>query len=117
MVIDISIAVIALAFVVLVIYLAITLVQLKRSLQNFDKAVNELRPSIKSIAETSDKIAYNMLEKAEALDPIFENIENRHAQAMAPAPSREGIQAEDIIQLGALGLSLWQKFQHGRRKK
>lgn len=116
MVIDISIAVIALAFVVLVVYLAITLVQLKRSLENFDKAVNELRPSIKSIAETSDKIAYNMLEKAEALDPIFENIENRHAQAYAPPP-REGIQAEDIIQLGALGLSLWQKFQHGRRKR
>lgn len=116
MVIDISVAVIALAFVVLVVYLVITLIQVKKSLQNFDRAVNELAPSAKSIAETSDKIAFNMLQKAEMLDPLFDNIANRHNPVYAPPPSKKGLQAEDIIEFGALGLSLYQKFKQGRQK-
>lgn len=78
MIIDLSIALIALAFVILVVYLIIALRSLNRTLQQVNETLGETRQKIDDMTTESVKllrntneISGNLHQKLESLDPLF----------------------------------------------
>lgn len=80
---QISIAVIALAFLALVIFLILTLVSLRKSLQLTNETledlhlqVNDLTEETTKILKSSNDIVTNIYDKMKAFDPLFQSIHN-----------------------------------------
>ena len=78
MIIEISIAVIAVAFVILVVYLIIALKSLSETLLQVNETLKETRPKIEELTAESVKflrntneISGNLQLKMESLDPLF----------------------------------------------
>ena len=122
MVIEISVAVIAFAFVVLVIYLVITLIGVRKTLKNVDRTLLEFHHEIRGLTQTTNKVAENILFKAQSLDPLFNSLHEvgtvaekkaENYRLSAVADRNESI--EQVVQIAAIGLNLWQKFKKGRR--
>lgn len=119
MILEISVAVIALAWVLLVIYLIITLTQLKTVLQSSNRTIEKTEPLI----ETSKDIAENLLEKSKALDPAFHSISQlsqsaddlvtrfKKSEKEASYTDKKSSNLEDIIELAAMGMLLWSKYK------
>ena len=83
MIIDISVAIIALAFLALAIYLIRVCISLRQTLAQVTETLHEVRKQIhenqenaKTIVEKTGLISVNLLEKMEALDSIFKTISN-----------------------------------------
>lgn len=122
MIIEISVAVIAVAFVVLVVYLVITLMGVRRTLENVDRTLFEFHHEIRGLTQTTNKVAENILYKAQSLDPIFNSLhevgtvaEKKAVNYRLAAASDKNESVEQIVQLAAIGLNLWHKFKKGRR--
>lgn len=83
MIIEISIAVIALAFVALVIYLIVLICALRTTLGQVNNTLSETRKQLNDVgfqaqkaAEHANQISYDLKYKAEALNPVFNAISN-----------------------------------------
>lgn len=141
MIIEISVAVIALAFFVLVIYLIIMILALRKTLRHVDHLIFETKKIVGQVGEVGPNFKY----KLEALDPIFQSISNlgkfldkktrslgldnsccsqpKQANldylaslASSTASEREGQSYElnrcaDLLELGSFGIRLWQKLK------
>lgn len=135
MIIEISIAVIALAFVVLVIYLIsaikalrITLGQVNQTLAETRHQLGDLGGQTQKILEHTNQISFDLKQKVEAINPIFNAIgdagevfEHRAAQlkselkASSELKEDEKLKAiEAIFELGGAGIKLWQKLRKRR---
>lgn len=83
MIIEISVAIIALAFVALVIYiiavtkaLKVTLGQVNQTLSDVRKHLDDLGTEAKKATENVDQLGHDLNSKMEALKPIFNAISN-----------------------------------------
>jgi uncharacterized protein YoxC len=83
MIIEISVAVIAVAFVLLVIYLIVMLKTLKSTLNQvnyliFDarKQLDEMGTEAKKIIDHTNQISLDLKYKMETLNPLFQSVEN-----------------------------------------
>lgn len=83
MVIEISVAVIALAFVALVVYLVmmiktlrITMGQVNQTLVEARRQLNEIGGQAQRVAEHTNQISFDLKHKVEAFTPIFNAIAN-----------------------------------------
>lgn len=83
MVIDISIGLIAIAFVVLVIYLIVFINSLKITLNEVDKTVasvrihlDEMSNQAKKTVEHTNQISFDLKRKMESLNPLFNTFSN-----------------------------------------
>ncbi len=116
MIIDISVAVIAVAFLALAIYLIILMVRLRKTLAHVDEALIEAR-----------MLEIDLKNKMASLDPLFNSVENvgeviesktasfRERQCMSKCEEdSDAIQVADIVALAGLGLRLWNKFSTRR---
>lgn len=123
MIIEISIAVIALAFVILVIYLVITLNSAHKTLKQVDRTLLEFHHEIRGLTQTTHKVAENVLQKAQSLDPIFNSLhevgavaEKRAQNYRLSALQEKTDSIEQIAELAVIGLNLWQTYKRGRKK-
>lgn len=83
MIIEISVAVIALAFLVLVIYLVLLFSAVKQTLSQTNLLVNDVRKQLddlsveaKKTIEQTNQMGADLKHKMEALDPLFNSIAN-----------------------------------------
>ena len=83
MIIEISVAVIAVAFVALVIYLIITLQTLRTTLQHADEALGSVKKQVEDLGIEGRKVIQHATElsldvqsKMSALDPLFQTVSN-----------------------------------------
>lgn len=83
MIIEISVAVIALAFVILVIYLILLFSAVKQTLNQTNLLVNDVRKQLddlsgeaKKTIEHTNQMSADLRHKMEALDPLFNSIAN-----------------------------------------
>jgi len=83
MIIEISIAVIALAFVALVIFLIVLICSLRTTLGQVNHTLSETRKQLNDVGlqaqkavEHANQISYDLKYKAEALNPVFNAISN-----------------------------------------
>lgn len=145
MVLDISVAVIAVAFIILVIYLIVTLIEVQKALIDIRRVLTKVEHDISPLGEETLRLlkTYNTLgqsinNKSEALNPLFKTAtdlgqrlqgitkptENINVPSgMGPIYVKVGIEeeeippstkVEDLVELGLLGLNIFQKFKKKR---
>jgi uncharacterized protein YoxC len=135
---EIGFAIITFAWVVLVIYLVLTLIELRKFLRSsqqsiihIDSMLQPISSETTKILKTSNMIADNLIHKAEDLNPLFETLANVK-NSVSDVFSSKGLSSspqqvspsnatQDWIELTALGVLLWQKFKnkefvHGKTK-
>jgi len=140
MIIEISIAVIALAFVILVIYLITLISSLRVTLGQ----VNNTLVEAQKVVEHTNQISYDLKQKSEALNPVFnaissagevlerkastlkkeyiamhedEEFERLHcnSEEKRKFQNSEGFATiAAVLELAGLGVSLWQKLKKRR---
>lgn len=83
MIIDISIAVIAAAFVVFVIFLVLVLHVLRKTLHQVNRTLVDLRGQLddmggqtKKVIEHTNQISFDLKRKMESLNPVFNSVSN-----------------------------------------
>ena len=143
MVLEISLAVIAIAFIILAIYLITTLLEVQKTLVDVRRVLIKVEHDLSPISDETLKLlkTYNNLgqdfnNKSEALNPLFKTAmdlgqrfqgtkkpaENTQS-GMGPIYVRVGIEeeesnpsskVEDLVELGILGLNIFQKFKNKR---
>lgn len=130
MILELSVAVIAIAWVILVIYLAITLTQLKKVLQNSNRSLEKVEQMLHPIdvqttrlLETTNLLAENIAEKSKALDPLFHSISQltesadevvtkfRKTHGDNSFKEKRSNKLDDILELAAMGMLLWSKYK------
>lgn len=122
MIIDISVAVIAVAFALLVIYLIVLIRTLSQTLAQVSLTVVEAR-KIVSEAQVS---AIDLNRKLEALDPVFKSVENLgevleyetaefkdRKYYEAANTCKEGLSVSDVAKVFSIGARLWSKYRKG----
>lgn len=145
MIIEISVAVIAFAFVILVIYLITmikalntTLGQVNQTLSETRKQMDELGGQALKVIEHTNQISYDVKKKIEAIDPVFNAVEDvgeileHHTSSLKKEyissdeeeslfqfrkkelPSKKLTTVAAILELGAIGFELWQKLKKRR---
>jgi uncharacterized protein YoxC len=125
MIIEISVAVIALAFVILVIYLVVVLKASAVTLGQVNLTLVEARKIIKE----ADLAVADLKMKFESLNPIFHSVENvgevleseTHAFKERKIISSHEVDEEDLaisdfVTLADVGVRLWNKFNKRRKK-
>lgn len=118
MIIEISVAVIAVAFAALVIYLIMLMVSLRDNLRQ-----------TKKILENTNDISLDLRNKMESLDPIFHTITNlgdvleKKTESLkeyvnAPVEVETSLKKErelkkisDVLEFAGMGIRLWQKLK------
>lgn len=118
MIIEISIAVIALAFLFLIIYLILLIQTLRITLKETNTTLIEARKKLLVIAEKVDYL--NPL--LQSLENVGKIIENKTSSFRSESTAKK-VEVEkethdtvdDIVKLTSLGLGLWQKFKKKRR--
>lgn len=138
MIIDISVAVIALAFVVLVIYLITIIKALRVTLSQVNQTLVEARVQLGELSSQTQKVVENTNQMSSDLKPIFNAI-NQAGQILehqATALKRDFIDTVDediegeekkrglpekgltataaILELAGIGINLWQKIKKRR---
>ena len=109
-VIGISIGVVALAFVVLVIFLALALQSLRHTLRKTDKLLKE-----------SKELVQDVEKKLHAFDPYVNVVKGvgstieRHACEDCDKVESTTNTAMDVLEWGVLGFQLWERFRDKRR--
>ncbi len=119
MIIEISVAVIAAAFVILVIYLIVLIIGLKKTLKEVNITMSEARhqlnkaeafnPLFNAISHTGQILEQ---QAADLKNNFFENEEEREKKKKTINNSLMASAA--ILELAGLGLSIWQKYNKGR---
>jgi uncharacterized protein YoxC len=119
--IEASLIVIAISFVVLVIFLVITLLKANRVLDRVDRTLTDMNPEIKSLTIKSNQIADSLIRKSESLDGIFDSINQvkhiaeRKIESFLPEKKKvSSFNAEDLVTLAASSIILWQKIKKGK---
>lgn len=135
MIIEISVALIALAFVALVIYLIVflkamrkTLVQVNHTLIDVRKTLDEVGGEASKIMKHTNQLSFDLKRKMESLDPMFTAFSNvgdyleqktfSLKRAILPSgekeePSEEPIssRASEVFDFINTSLRLWQKIK------
>lgn len=141
MIIEICIAIIALAFVALVITVIVlakgfqkTLVEVNQTLAEVRKELDGLGGKTSKVIEHTNQVSYDLKRKLESLDPIFNTLFNvgdflehktfaLRKEALASThetldetASQESIKAGDVLELMDIGIRLWQKIKKRRKQ-
>ena len=119
MIIEISVAVIALAFVILVIYLIVITKALAVTLGQVNLTLVEAR----KVVEEAHMSAADLNRKLETLDPLFQSVENvgeilenesfalKERKCVCRIKVEEDeLNVSDFVVLADLGVRLWNKF-------
>lgn len=124
MILEISIAVIAVAFAALVIYLICLTVALRKTLGKINLTLDEAKMAI----QQTHLIEVDLRRKMESLDPIFNSVENigdiiesktsdyKELNCISQKSEEESDQiiVADLINLAGIGIRLWNKFSKRR---
>lgn len=87
-----------------------------------DRTLFEFHHDLRGVTQTTNKVAENLLFKAQSLDPLFSSLQQvgqvaekkaENYRLAAVADKHESI--DQIVQLAAIGLNLWNKYKKGRR--
>jgi uncharacterized protein YoxC len=142
MIIEISVAVIAVAVIALVFFLIKTLQSLRQTLHQVNetlfsarKQLNDLGGEARQVIHHARELSADVHTKIESLNPLFQSVANVGSalervttplnQGAAPVISVNEFEAEagptsqsdtvvEVIEWAALGLDLWQKFKKRR---
>lgn len=129
MIIEISIGIIAFCFILLTIYLILTLISARRLIDTFDHSLRDvkqpLRESTEKIANMTDsasRIVENIQSNLKAFDPFFRGLSNaghrfenltytskEKAKHYSEEHNNNSHTLMDILGILALSLELWQK--------
>jgi uncharacterized protein YoxC len=140
---DICLIIISLSFFVLVIYLILLIVSLRKTLSKVNrsmvllqKRVEELGHQPRDLIHTINAISADVYGKLRSLDPLFrslhnvgEGVENKTKSFKEKTfwvPGREKLRdefqdeddhgtASDLLDWALLGVNIWQKFKKKRR--
>ncbi len=111
MIIEISVAVIACAFVILVIYLIILIRSLCLSLIQFNQCLSDLKQK----GETLSPLLSALNKAGEVLDDQASSLKKNYEQkerAELDERERKSVKAlAAVLELAGIGLSVWQKFR------
>lgn len=126
---EISLSIAAIAWVILVIYLVIVLIQCKKFLNSINTVIPSVTNETVKLLKTSTYLTENVLDKAEKIDPLFESISDvsQSAQNMIHSYTKRNKELNDVsfykekegsdlkinewMELAALGIILWQKLK------
>jgi uncharacterized protein YoxC len=139
MIMEISVAVIAVAFVVLVVFLVVTLRSMTNLLSQTNTTIQDLRYEIKGIAKEASEVLHHtnavtadVLNKLHALEPTFDSVKQvgeaveeitssmKHASVTVARTIRDKVN-EDFPSKGKIAtairtipiiLDLWHQFKH-----
>lgn len=113
-VIGLSIAVVALAFAALVVFLILTLNTVRVSLKETDKLIRD-----------TNQVVVDIERKIHSFDPIFKQVSKfghsiEHAAETVEIQKQEKVDKTvntlmEVVEWGVLGASLWKKFMDKRR--
>lgn len=142
---DISFLIIAIAFAILVVFLVLFIVSLRKTLKRVDqsivilqKKVNELGHEPQELIHNASAITADIYGKLRYLDPLFRTVHNlgesletktsRFKEKTFWVPNRklgeptfeeeEGHKqstASDVLEWALLGINIWKKFKKGER--
>ena len=123
MILEMSVAVIALAFVILVGYLVVLIKSIRQTLKEVDSTLMESKQTM----EQTKLLGADLNKKMEALDPLFHSVENlgdiieyktalyKARQHLAECEEEEGkVKASDFIAIADVGIRLWNKINKRR---
>lgn len=127
MIIEISVAIIALAFVVLVIYLIMTLKETQKVLKNvnlmsydINEKVNTLNPLFKTIENVgqvlekkTNNFKHRALSKMDSTD-YQDWVNNNEPKEEREAPDEVSAIVSDLVDLTSIGVRLWQTYKKRR---
>ncbi len=138
MIIEICLTIIALAFVLLTIYLIITLVSVRKTLNKTNRVLSNLdllliavNPETAKLLSNSNELLSDIVDKSEKLDPLFDSVSNlgkalekntRSCCATSLCEEEREDEygcrhrSEDWLELATAGLMLWQKIKRRREK-
>jgi uncharacterized protein YoxC len=110
--IAVSIGIIAIAFVVLVIYVILALLSMKKMVNDFDQKVHSFDPLFRILTKAGTVIEKKTdKELAEVEEEML-----RERAAPQPAHKRNGMHAAiEVAEWALVGLTLWQKIRERRR--
>ncbi len=106
-IISISIAIVALAFVALVIFLAVTLLSIRRTISDVDNKIQAFEPFFRVISKTGDVVE----KKAKRSLEHAEEVEEEISKQAVDRNDRVLNAALEVAQLTLVGVALWQKFR------
>jgi hypothetical protein len=113
MIVEISVGVIALAFVVLVVFLVIAIVNATKSLKLIQKNLEHISPDVKALIHNTKELSADIKMKSESLNLIFRPL---HALSY-PEGHRETKhtkgrdKAAELVDCALLGVALYQKIK------
>jgi uncharacterized protein YoxC len=123
MIIEISVAVISVAFVALVIYLIVMMKTLRKTLGKVDQTLEEAKMAI----QQTQLLEADLRKKMGTLDPLFNSVENvgdilecktaAYKELKSHSLREEDsdqINVADLVALAGLGIRLWNKFNKRR---
>ena len=96
MIIEVCIGAVSLAFVILVIYLVMTLIQTRRTLSRIDK-----------LTKTVNEIALDLKEKSEALNIVFRPLARLNKKKV----ERHSQNVAEIIEFASEGITLFNRLK------
>ncbi len=104
----ISVAVIALAFVALVVFLAITLLSLRRTISDVDDKIQAFDPLFRIVSKTGEAVE----RKAKrSLKHVEEIEEEEFGEEFSERKDRVLNTALEVAQWSLVGVALWQKLR------
>lgn len=130
MVVEISVAVIAVAFVVLVVYIVRVLKTFQETLQSVNKTVERIDGDWEMIREQSvdllqetKALAADLNQKSRQLDSLFVSVKdvgnsvNQVSSAVARQAERHREQLGNLLAITGFGLETWQKWKEMKRRE
>lgn len=130
MVIEISIAIVAVAFVVLVVYLIKVLKTLNETLQSVNETVGQIEEDLDAISKQSvsvlkqtEQLAVDLNQKSQHLDSLFASVKgigdgvNQVSTSMVAQAEQHRRQLGNLLAAVSFGLETWQKWKEMRRRE
>lgn len=130
MITEISIAVIAAAFVVLVIFLILTLISVRNTFNHLNAALGPVQRHTEDLCEQAEnlldqttRLTKDLNHKSEALGTVFNNFANVGNSFKKPPPAHlntlseeeeSALPVEEVLEWVVLGLQLFKKFKNRR---
>lgn len=113
MIIDISIGIIAIAFVILVVFLVMTLIRLRKVLKKTDRVLSDVHQTLNTLSvpsseliQNSNRFVLDLKRKSEGLDVLF-----RPLYALKKSESHSGGKFSDIAIFVTEGIHLFNKIK------
>lgn len=110
-IISLSIAIVALAFVALVVFLGITLLSLRKTLSDVDEKIHSLDPLFRVVSKTGDAIE----KKANRVRFLAQEVEEQLEEEVEERNTSKLNTAVEIAQWTLVGVALWQKLRDRRK--